>query len=105
MGSEWGTVCDDDWDDQDARVVCAEVGCADGLHRQEFGGGTGQIWLDDVRCTGEEMSLAECHHHGWGSHNCAHYEDAGLGCPLLCPPRVCLADLNSNILFGRACSL
>ena len=79
VSGEWGTVCDDSWDDQDARVVCAEVGCSGGNPTavQQFGGGVGQIWLDEVSCTGSEASLSDCDHNGWGQHNCGHYEDAG----------------------------
>ena len=79
VSGEWGTVCDDYWDDQDARVVCAEVGCSGGNATAVgvFGGGVGQIWLDNVMCTGSEASLSECPHNGWGHHNCGHHEDAG----------------------------
>jgi deleted-in-malignant-brain-tumors protein 1 len=42
--------------------------------------GTGQIWLDDVACTGKEQNLTSCDHNGWGTHNCYHYYDVGVEC-------------------------
>ena len=78
----WGTVCDDEWDDIDARVVCSSLGLTGGiaLTDNEFGAGTGQIWLDDVECTGRDTSLEQCRHRPWGENNCGHHEDAGVRC-------------------------
>ena len=45
-----------------------------------FGGGRGQILLDDVHCTGSELRLSECAHSAVGVHNCRHTEDAGVKC-------------------------
>ena len=45
-----------------------------------YGSGSGQIWLDDVQCNGDETSLAECGHNGWGVHNCGHGEDVSIAC-------------------------
>ena len=53
---------------------------ATALSRATFGQGTGQIWLDDVRCTSNERRLIECPANNIGSHNCAHSEDAGVRC-------------------------
>lgn len=81
-GSEqWGTVCDDFWEDVDAQVVCAQLGCAGGGSAvQGFGGGSGPIWMDDVKCDGSEASLTRCTSAAWGVHNCQHSEDAGACC-------------------------
>ncbi len=49
--------------------------------RAQLGGpGTGQIWLDNVRCVGTEGSLSACPANTLGSHNCIHSEDAGVRC-------------------------
>ena len=78
-----GTVCDDDWDINDARVVCRQLGFADAVSAPgsaHFGAGSGQIWLDNVGCSGSEESIADCTHNGWGVESCNHYEDASVIC-------------------------
>ena len=80
----WGTVCDDLWGVQDAQVVCRQLGfSAIGSQALTLGAvpdGTGQIWLDNVQCIGTETRLIDCPNNGLGSHNCAHFEDAGANC-------------------------
>ncbi|NXW74438.1 DMBT1 protein, partial [Hirundo rustica] len=79
----WGTVCDDTWDLRAARVTCRQLGCGAALGapgRARFGAGAGPVWLDQVRCTGEELTLDRCERQAWGRHDCGHDEDAGVVC-------------------------
>jgi len=45
-----------------------------------YGSGSGQIWLDDVECTGRETNIQQCRHAGWGSHSCDHSQDVSISC-------------------------
>ncbi|XP_046863558.1 lysyl oxidase homolog 3A-like [Xenia sp. Carnegie-2017] len=76
---EWGTICDDGWDINDAKVVCRQLGY-DYYFRALLGGnipyGGRRIWLDDVSCVGNESNITSCSHRGWGTHYCDKSEDA-----------------------------
>ena len=63
--------------------MCHQLGYARATRvavRAEFGRGSGQIWMDNVRCSGLENALDQCNFNGWGQHNCNHREDAGVVC-------------------------
>lgn len=80
--NEWGTICDDMWDNKEATVVCRWLGYSYGsvLSRGSFRPGVGPIWLDNTLCNGTENNLMQCKHRGIGTHNCDHKEDAGVIC-------------------------
>ncbi|KAL8604292.1 hypothetical protein ACOMHN_023662 [Nucella lapillus] len=86
FNQSWGTVCDDYFDTQDAAVVCSMLGLpiANAQVKQSgiYGAGSSsqKIWLDDLRCTGNETSIILCPHNGLGIHNCRHSEDVGVFC-------------------------
>jgi len=79
----WGTVCDDNWDINDAHVVCRQFGFASAASAPggaKYGQGSDPVWLDEVGCQGGEASLLDCTHAGWGVENCSHGEDASVLC-------------------------
>uniref|UniRef100_A0A8C1EEW2 SRCR domain-containing protein n=1 Tax=Cyprinus carpio carpio TaxID=630221 RepID=A0A8C1EEW2_CYPCA len=76
----WGTVCDDSFDSVDALVVCKMLGFQRATNVFTDGAGTGRIWLDELRCTGNEKSIFDCPHAGMGVNNCSHNEDVGISC-------------------------
>ena len=80
---EWGTVCDDGWDNADATVVCRQLGfysSARAYGSAAYGQGTGPIWLSRLSCIGNEPSLTECSQLSVGTKICTHSDDASVYC-------------------------
>ena len=80
---EWGTVCDNGWDLNDAQVVCRQLSygkATAAISRALYGQGSAHIWLNHVNCIGTEQIIGNCSHKGWGRHSCGHWEDASVRC-------------------------
>ncbi|XP_054594160.1 lysyl oxidase homolog 2b isoform X2 [Nothobranchius furzeri] len=66
----WGTVCSESWGTMEAMVVCRQLGLGfASIAFQERSYWPGEVRADDVlmsgvRCSGTEMSLSHCQHHG-----------------------------------------
>ena len=51
-----------------------------GFNNAHFGGGVGQIYINNVDCRGDENNLLECSHSSALSCYRGHSEDAGVRC-------------------------
>lgn len=83
IGNEWGTVCDDNWDKEDAEIICKMLGLGEALLAPRsalFGEGSGPIWINEVDCNGDENNINQCSYEPAGSHDCSHRQDAGVLC-------------------------
>nr|XP_054763719.1 deleted in malignant brain tumors 1 protein-like [Lytechinus pictus] len=108
----WGTVCDNNWDKNDARVVCKQLGLGPGIEAAggaAFGKGTGPIYVDNLACRGHETSIAFCPNNGVEVHNCTHENDAGVVCSA--PIRLVdgsgpfegRVEILRNVIWGTVC--
>ena len=79
----WRWVCADNWDKQDADVVCRWLGYPGS---SEFYTNTSYVvrnyttWMNNVQCFGNENSLFSCVHGGWENNSCASNQMAGVVC-------------------------
>ena len=83
---QWGTVCDESWDINDANTVCGQLGfygAERALSGAHYGAGSGPVWMDDVACSAKDSFLYNCNHSGWGRSSCSHSRDAGVICTVV----------------------
>uniref|UniRef100_A0A3B4CA36 SRCR domain-containing protein n=1 Tax=Pygocentrus nattereri TaxID=42514 RepID=A0A3B4CA36_PYGNA len=81
--AKWGSVCADLWDIRDAQVICRQLGCGPVLSADGsavFGAGEEPIWLNRVKCRGNEIHLWDCPHSLKEHTDCSHKQHAGVIC-------------------------
>ncbi|XP_064415027.1 deleted in malignant brain tumors 1 protein-like [Latimeria chalumnae] len=80
---QWRTVCDNDWNSNDAAVVCRQLGCGSVTEAPgggRFGPGSGKGLLSAPQCRGSESKLTDCSSNGWRDWRCLLSEVAGVIC-------------------------
>ena len=97
VNGEWGTVCDNAWNLDDATVVCRQLGY-DGAWTAHYQPGSGLVKVEDPQCSGEEVTLLDC----WtaqsngGGMFCSHGRDVAVEC-MTSPSGMHLYDCHLNI--------
>uniref|UniRef100_A0A8C7S5K9 SRCR domain-containing protein n=1 Tax=Oncorhynchus mykiss TaxID=8022 RepID=A0A8C7S5K9_ONCMY len=78
----WASVCEADFDRQDAEVVCGELGCGvpAALQGGLYGGGEGQTWDKEFQCKGKESLLLDCDTSDRENNTCLPGNAVGLTC-------------------------
>ena len=83
---QWGGVCDDSFDINDAHVICRMLGYPSAIAAVDaysmYGtapSGSNHV-LDNLNCDGSELSVFDCSHNGEWLENCGASEIAGVQC-------------------------
>ncbi|XP_031144006.2 scavenger receptor cysteine-rich type 1 protein M130-like [Sander lucioperca] len=78
----WSSVCEDVSDQQDAEVVCRELGCGAPLVLQGalYGEVEAPMWTKEFQCGGRESALLDCRSSGSDRNTCSPGKDVGLTC-------------------------
>ncbi|MEQ2190996.1 hypothetical protein XENOCAPTIV_017658, partial [Xenoophorus captivus] len=82
MNQLWSTVCEKDFDKQDAEVVCREIGCGPPVILQGalFGGEEAPLKRRAFQCEGNESALLECRSSDSTTNTCSPENVVGLTC-------------------------
>nr|WNS50080.1 deleted in malignant brain tumors 1 protein-like protein 3 [Halisarca dujardinii] len=80
----YGAICADRFDTHDATTACHQLGFA-GV--ETITGccpyGTrpyGEIWIDELQCTSDQVWLPDCRRNAWGDEDCHNGQEIGIRC-------------------------
>uniref|UniRef100_A0A3P9DA75 Scavenger receptor cysteine-rich type 1 protein M160 n=1 Tax=Maylandia zebra TaxID=106582 RepID=A0A3P9DA75_9CICH len=78
----WSSVCEADFDQQDAEVVCRELGCGPPsvLQGALYGEVEAPVWSKELQCGGHESALLDCRSSGSARNSCSPGKAVGLTC-------------------------
>uniref|UniRef100_A0A8P4KP61 SRCR domain-containing protein n=2 Tax=Dicentrarchus labrax TaxID=13489 RepID=A0A8P4KP61_DICLA len=78
----WSSVCEADFDQQDAEVVCRELGCGapSVLKGAFYGEVEAPMWTKEFQCGGDESALLDCRSSGSARNTCSPGKAVGLTC-------------------------
>ncbi|KAM6911502.1 scavenger receptor cysteine-rich type 1 protein M130-like [Lycodopsis pacificus] len=78
----WSSVCEDDFDQQDAEVVCRELDCGapSVLQGALYGEVEAPMWTKEFQCGGRESALLDCRSSGSDRNTCSPGKAVGLTC-------------------------
>ena len=80
---QWGTVCDNEWNFNDAKVIGSQLGYGPPIAFRDgayYGQGSGQIWLHYLSCTGNKLTIEGCLHSICGIQSYYHMKNSCLQC-------------------------
>uniref|UniRef100_A0A3B4XWL4 SRCR domain-containing protein n=1 Tax=Seriola lalandi dorsalis TaxID=1841481 RepID=A0A3B4XWL4_SERLL len=78
----WSSVCEDDFDRQDAEVVCRELGCGapSAFQGALYGEVESPVWTEEFQCEGNESVLLDCNSFRTVRKTCLSGKAVGLTC-------------------------
>ncbi|XP_013771535.1 scavenger receptor cysteine-rich type 1 protein M130-like [Pundamilia nyererei] len=78
----WTSVCEDHFDQQDAEVVCRELGCGppSALQGALHGDMGAPVWSKEFQCEGHESTLLDCRSSNSTRSSCSPGKAVGLTC-------------------------
>ncbi|XP_022082373.1 deleted in malignant brain tumors 1 protein-like isoform X2 [Acanthaster planci] len=86
FNGSWGSICDEQWDVEDADVLCKQLGCDAAVKASSgsrYGPGVLDIKLSEVQCDGTEDDMIKCRYvvleRGMNT-TCTHEREAGTNC-------------------------